>query len=247
MYEFFNSISQLLYQPLVTMSSGTNIPLLSALILGILAATAPCQFTGNIGAITLYGNRSLQKSIPWLEVLFFQVGKVFVFTSLGLIVWLLGNEFQQGLTQYFPWFRKMFGPILVIIGLYLIGFISWKWSIGVKMNGYQEKLKGKWGAFLLGSSFSLGFCPTMFTLFFFLLMPLALTTSYGAVLPAVFSLGTSIPLFIAMYLIWSFGLSGKLLKKGRNIGLLIQRFAGALIIFIGVLDTIMYWGLGSSL
>ncbi|WP_096200532.1 urease accessory protein UreH domain-containing protein [Bacillus sp. FJAT-45350] len=243
MYELFNSISQLFYQPLIDLSNGTNIPLLSALILGVIAAAAPCQFTGNIGAITLYGNRSLQKSIPWVEVIFFQLGKIVVFSSLGFIVWLLGSEFQRELTGYLPLFRKLFGPILIIIGLYLLGVITWKWTLGLRQKGYHEKLKGKWGAFLLGSSLSLGFCPTMFSLFFFLLMPLVLSTPYGAVLPAIFSLGTSIPLFIAMYLIWTFGLSGKFMKRGRNIGLWIQRFAGALIIFIGILDTITYWGL----
>lgn len=243
MYEFFNSISQLLYQPLINLSNGTaHVPILSAFFIGVLAAAAPCQFTGNISAITLYGNRSLQKSIPWSEVIFFQLGKIIVFSGLGLIVYILGSEFQRELTGYLPWIRKLLGPVIFIIGLYLVGIFHWKFTIGLKPH-IHEKVKGKWGAFLLGSSFSLGFCPTMFSLFFFLLMPLALSTSYGAILPTVFSIGTSFPFFFAMYIIWTFGLSGKFMKKGRKIGLWTQRVAGALLVILGILDTITYWGL----
>ena len=242
MYDTFNSISQFLYQPLINLVNSTeHIPILSALLIGILAAAAPCQFTGNIGAITLYGNRSVQKSIPWSEVFFFQLGKIVVFSLLGFIVWLLGSEFQRELTGYLPWIRKILGPILIFIGLYLVGLISWKWTLGMKQNKIHENLQGNWGAFLLGSSFSLGFCPTMFSLFFFLLMPLAISTTYGAVLPAIFSLGTSIPLFIAVYIIWTFGLSGTFMRKGRKIGQWIQRFAGLVLIILGLLDTMTYW------
>ena len=243
MYDFFNSISQLLYEPLTNLSYGTeHLPILSAFFIGVLAAAAPCQFTGNISAITLYGNQSLQKRIPWSEVIFFQLGKILVFSALGFIVYLLGTEFQRELLRYLPWVRKLLGPVILMIGLYLIGIISLKFTIGLKPH-IREKVKGKWGAFLLGSSFSLGFCPTMFSLFFFLLMPLALSTSYGVILPTVFSIGTSFPFFFAMYLIWTFGLSGKFMKRGRKIGLWTQRIAGALLIILGILDTITFWGL----
>ena len=244
MYEIFNSISQLLYEPLINISNGTaHIPVLSALFLGVLAAAAPCQFTGNIGAVTLYGNRSVQKAIPWSEVFFFQLGKIVVFSGLGLLVYLIGTEFQRELTGYLPWVRKLLGPVLILIGLYLLGLFKMKWTLGLKQKKVQDKFRGKWAAFLLGSSFSLGFCPTMFSLFFFLLMPLALSTSYGFVLPTVFSLGTSIPLFIALYVIWLFGLSGTFMKKGRKIGQLLQRVAGVFLIVLGILDTITYWQL----
>ena len=103
--------------------------------------------------------------------------------------------------------------------------------------------KGKIGAFFMGVSFTLGFCPTMFVLFFITLMPMAMSVSYGTVLPAVFAVGTSLPLIIAVFLIWYFELSGKVMKKkGRKLGLIVQRAAGIIIIVLGILDTITYWG-----
>ena len=93
----------------------------------------------------------------------------------------------------------------------------------------------------MGVSFTLAFCPTMFVLFLFTLMPVVLTTSYGALLPSVFGIGTSLPLLLAIFLIWYFGASGTILKRGRRIGTYVQKVAGVLLILIGVFDTLTYW------
>jgi cytochrome c-type biogenesis protein len=242
MYDLFNSLSQIFSGPLTTLAFQTNsIPLLSAFILGVLGASAPCQFTGNIGAITYYGNRSFQQGISWGEVFFFILGKIVVFSSLGLIVWMLGQEFQQSLTKVLPWARKLFGPLVIVIGLYMLGVFKMNWNMKFGEIPGSFLKKGKWGAFLMGGSFSLGFCPTMFSLFFILLMPLVLASPFGAVLPATFAIGTSLPFIIAMFLIWYFGLSGAFLKRSKKIGSALQKIAGVILIIIGLLDGITYW------
>ncbi|MCM3364426.1 urease accessory protein UreH domain-containing protein [Niallia sp. Sow4_A1] len=243
MYEFFSQISYVLSQPFYNLISSTEgIPILFALVLGLVGALTPCQFTGNLGAITLYGNKSIQKRMAWSEILFFILGKVVVFTTLGIIIWVLGNEVKSILALYFPWFRKIVGPILILIGLFMLGIIKFYKSI--TLGSIPERLmkSGKIGAFLMGVSFTLGFCPTMFVLFFITLMPMSLSVSYGIVLPGVFALGTSLPLILAAFFIWYFELSGKLMKKGRKIGLIVQRFAGVIMLVLGIFDTITYWG-----
>lgn len=66
MYELYSQISSFLSGPFLNLAySLENIPLLFAFFLGIVGAAAPCQFTGNIGAITFYSNQSLNKRIPW--------------------------------------------------------------------------------------------------------------------------------------------------------------------------------------
>lgn len=216
-------------------------PMIAAFFLGLVGAVAPCQFTGNLGAITLYGSRSLQEKVPWLHIIWFTIGKIVVFTSLGLMVWLLGREFQNQLPAFFPWIRKLVGPFLIFIGLFMIGIFKMKWFI--TLGKIPEKLKeGKLGAFFLGVGFSLGFCPTMFILFFVTLMPIVLSTSYGVVLPSIFAIGTSIPLIIAIFLIWYFDINGKQVKKkGRKVGAIIQKVSGWMMIVLGVFDTMTYW------
>lgn len=242
MYQLLQQISHFFSEPFMSAAYGTeHIPILSALLLGIVGAMAPCQFTGNLSAITLFGNHSLQKRAAWGETFAFIFGKIVAFSSLGLIVWILGTEFQQSLIAYFPWIRKLLGPLLIVIGLYLVGLFTMRWTISLWKS--KSEKRGKVGSFLLGLSFSLGFCPTMFILFFIVLMPMAVAVPYGAVIPSVFAIGTSIPLIFSVFLIWYFGLSGAFMKKGKKIGFIVQRTAGIIIILIGILDTITYWSL----
>lgn len=97
------------------------------------------------------------------------------------------------------------------------------------------------GSFLMGISFTLAFCPTMFVLFILTLMPIVLSSPYGFVLPFVFGIGTSLPLILVIFLIWYFGASGAILKRGRKLGTYLQKIAGVILILIGFLDTLTYW------
>ncbi|WP_019156239.1 urease accessory protein UreH domain-containing protein [Robertmurraya massiliosenegalensis] len=243
MYQFFSEISNLLSKPLINIGLQTmSVPILSAFILGIVGAVSPCQFTGNLGAITVYGNQSLQKSVAWKGVFYFILGKIVVFSGLGLLIWFVGNELKETLMLYFPWIRRVVGPILIIIGLFMLGLV--KFTRVISFSIFREKFerKGSLGAFLIGVSFTLGFCPTMFTLFFVTLMPMATAVSYGAILPVFFALGTSLPVVLAIFLIWYFELGGTFVKKsGRRIGHVVQKLAGILLLVLGVLDTLTYW------
>ncbi|WP_108669025.1 sulfite exporter TauE/SafE family protein [Peribacillus acanthi] len=240
MYSFFNEISSWFSGPLLNLAESVRaVPLLFTFILGVVGALAPCQFVTNISAVTLYGNRSLQKNVVWKDVFGFVIGKIVAFSLLGILVWIVGREAQENLTVYFPWLRKMIGPLLLVVGLFMMGFIRLNWTI--------KSLKFPWfrnsglSSFFLGFSFSLAFCPTMFVLFFVTLMPIALSHPTGLVLPPMFALGTSLPLLIVMYFIWEFGGKGSLLKKGRMLGEKVQRIAGVFMILLGILEIMTYW------
>lgn len=59
----------------------------------------------------------------------------------------------------------------------------------------------------------------------------------------IFALGTAIPLLIVISIIWYLGGSGVVMKKGRKFGMVIQKIAGALMLLLGIFDTITYWSL----
>ncbi|MEC3604323.1 sulfite exporter TauE/SafE family protein [Bacillus cereus] len=237
----FSIISEWSYQlmsPLIDVANATkSVPLLFAFLLGIVGTLAPCQLTGNISAITLYSNHSLQKGHVWKHILLFILGKIMAFTTLGLLVWFLGKEIQQILTLYFPWLRKMMGPLLILMGLMLAGIIKARNFFSIKFIRKQNET----GSFLLGFFFSLAFCPTMFVLFFGTLIPLSFSYNYGYLFPTFFSLGTALPIVGIMFIISYLGLNGTLLKKSRNIGKRVQQVAGVLLILIGLYDTALYW------
>ena len=100
MYDIFSSISRVLSSPFQVLFYETKqIPLLATFLLGLIGALAPCQLTSNISAITFYGNKSLQTKKTWVEALFFIFGKIIVFSTLGLAVWLIGQEFQTDIRR----------------------------------------------------------------------------------------------------------------------------------------------------
>lgn len=242
LYDILNSFSQLLYGPLSGLANGSNhIPVLSAFFLGVLAAASPCQLTGNIAAITLYGNQSVKERIPWIDIILYLCGKITVFTGFGLLIWYFGKDISRELTIYFPWIQKLMGPIYILIGLHLIGIIQFKWP-AIKGKWDNRLIKnGKTGSFVFGVLYSLGFCPTMFVLFFVTLMPMVLSSSYGMVLPSFFGVGTAFPFLIFLFLIWYFGINGTIMNKGRSVGKKIHQFAALFLILLGISDTITYW------
>jgi cytochrome c biogenesis protein CcdA len=244
MYNLLSQLSGLLSKPFFNIANSLESwPIIFAFVLGIVGALAPCQLTGNISAVTLYGNSSIQKKIVWKDILSFTLGKVIAFSLLGSLVWFLGRDFEQNLTFYFPWLRKIIGPLLIIVGLYMIGLIKLKGTLNLFKGTKEYKLGNPFGSFMLGFSFSLAFCPTMFILFFVTLMPVVLSTSFGFILPSFFAFGTALPLLVVIFLIWYLGGSGALMKKGRKFGTVVQRVSGILMILLGIFDTITYWSL----
>jgi cytochrome c-type biogenesis protein len=244
LYSLLSKISGVLSEPFFNIANSLESwPIIFALVLGLVGALAPCQLTGNISAVTLYGNRSIQRKIAWKDVLSFTLGKIAAFSLLGVLVWLLGREIEQNLTYYFPWLRKIMGPLLIFVGLFMLGIIKFTGTFTLFKGTKSYKHENPLGSFMLGFSFSLAFCPTMFVLFFVTLMPVVLANPYGFVLPSVFAIGTAIPLLIFIFIIWYLGGSGIIMKKGRMFGKVVQWVAGGLMLLLGIFDTLTYWSL----
>jgi cytochrome c-type biogenesis protein len=240
MYNLLNTFSNFVTQPFLNwFHQMENVSIAAALILGFVGSLVPCQLTANGSALMIYGNSSLRRGVLWSHIFLFLLGKMVVFSVLGLVVWLVGSQIEQTLTLFFPWFRKLTGPLLILVGMFLLGFIKWK--KGVSFGEIPSKLfKGKMGSFFMGVSFSLGFCPTMFVLFFVTLMPLTLSVPYGFILPSVFAIGTTIPLLVIIFIIWFLEIDKTIMAKSKKVGNVIQKIAGIVLILIGIMDTIVY-------
>ncbi len=243
MYSLMSEISRIVSGPITLfLNSYEHSPLIIALLLGLVGALAPCQLTGNMSAITFYGNRTIQMKNNFGEVIFFIIGKVVVFSLIGLFAWLFGQSFETSMTSYFPIFRKAIGPIMLLTGLVLIGILKLKWLNQMATRIPLVLKEGKLGSFIMGACFAIAFCPTMFVLFFVWLMPTVVTTSYGFILPAIFGVATSLPLILMLTLIHLFDTKRFIMKTSMKMGRVIQIVAGIILIIIGVTDTITYWG-----
>jgi len=242
MYNALTEVSRIVSGPISSfLHSYEHSPIIVAILLGLIGALAPCQLTGNMSAITLYGSRTIQIKENWHEVVYFIVGKVIVFSMIGFLAWMFGRSIETEMTSYFQIFRKVMGPLLIVTGLVLAGILKLHLLDYVTSRMPVVLRGGRIGSLLLGASFALAFCPTMFVLFFVWLMPIVMSTTYGLLLPSVFGIATSVPLIVIIVLIWYFDAQRLIMKKSKQIGKIVQTIAGIILILIGVLDTVTYW------
>ncbi|HUP37719.1 MAG TPA: sulfite exporter TauE/SafE family protein [Candidatus Limnocylindria bacterium] len=224
---------------------GNSVPPVSALLFGLIGATAPCQLTTNLGALAWSASRA--GTAPVLGAsLAYVAGKVLVYSVVGGLVVVLGLQLQGASIPVVVVTRKLLGPLMLLVGLGLLGLVRLPGGFGL---GPSRRLAGQVsgggrGAFLLGVAFSFAFCPTLFWLFFGLTVPLALRSPAGWSFPAVFALGTAIPL-LALAAVVSLGwgaadrLAGGVARWHRSV----TRVAGAAFIVAGLHDTLIYWWL----
>lgn len=246
MYSFFSEISRLLSEPFVS-ASRSDVALLAALFLGFIGSVAPCQLSANAATITYFTNRQAQSKPSWAETGLYVLGKVALFSFFGVLFWIFGQQASRDLIPLFASARKMLGPLLLVIGFILLGWIRIPFRFGERFSSWMrrvaERIGGKGGAFVMGIAFSIGFCPTMFVLFFGSLMPLAMQSSYGAILPSVFAAGTAMPFLLFAALAVGFGLDRVIVKRAKRFGIWIQRLAGVTFLLLGAGDSITYWTL----
>src|SRR5699024_3297789 len=127
MFDLFNEIGMMLNEPLQQIAYGyEHITLLFAFFLGLIVSIAPCELICNINAMIMYVITSLIENVCCLHVFLVVLGKIVVFLIIVLVIWLLGKEVHSTLTQMFPILRKLIGPLLILVGIFMLGLFSWR-------------------------------------------------------------------------------------------------------------------------
>lgn len=174
------------------------IPILSALWLGILTSISPCPLATNIAAVSFLAKKIEHPKLVIIAGLAYTLGRMFVYAALGsLIIASLVNvpTVANFLQEYM---NKILGPLLILIGFFLLGLIKITIPTFAVSHEKQTELAeaGMGGAFVLGALFALAFCPISAALFFGSLIPLSLQNKGGMVLPFIYGLGTGLPVLL---------------------------------------------------
>ncbi len=242
LYNLANQPYAWLADRLDALRSGLGIPLLSAFLLGLLGALAPCQLTTNAAAISWFAQDALQGS-AWKRLGWFLLGKALVYLFLaGLAVWVFEGTFTAP-GALFTGIRRALGPLMLVMGLGLLGLIHLPGpSLGPGRLGDWARAKGgSLGAFSLGVAFGLAFCPTMFFLFFGVMLPMALASRAGLIFPGLFALGTAMPVWLILALLVQGRSRGEALRGVRQTGRWLNRTGGGVLVLAGLYDTLVYW------
>jgi len=213
-----------------------NIPILSALVLGLMTSISPCPLATNITATAFISKNISNKKIVFLSGVLYSFGRAFSYTLIGLVLFFGASKFHIG--RFFQQNgEKFLGPLLIIIGLIMLNVIRLNF-LG-KSNFTEkltEKLKGKGllGSFLIGVIFALAFCPYSGALYFGMLIPMTISSVDGLYLPIVFALGTGLPVIIFTYLLaFAAGSLGLFYNKIAKIEKVMRLIAGIVFVITG--------------
>lgn len=179
-----------------------NLPMLTAFLLGILTSISPCPLATNITAVAFISKDIKTPKHTILSGLFYTLGRGISYTLLATLIYFGLSSFK--VSKIFQgWGDKVLGPVLIIIGLIMFNVIKINLKTGDKTERIKLWLsdKGYLGSFALGMLFAFAFCPYSGVLFFGVLIPLILKSASGLLLPAVFAVGTGLPVIIFSFLI----------------------------------------------
>ena len=221
---------------LTNLLENSTMPWLSALVLGLMTAISPCPLATNITAVGFISKDIENRNRVFVNGLLYTLGRAISYTAIALIIYFGADQFKfSGFFQLYG--EKIVGPLLIIIGLFMLDVIKIKFP---GMSGLTSKMeaKTKWGFFdaiLLGMIFALAFCPYSGVLYFGMLVPMTVASASGLYLPIVFAVATGIPVIIfAWILAFSVSSIGGVYNKMKSFEIWFRRVIAVLFIAVGI-------------
>jgi len=221
----------------------TNVPFLTAFILGIMTAISPCPLATNITAIGFISKDIENKKKIFLNGLWYTLGRAISYTVLGVILYFGASTFH--IAKFFQSNgEKFLGPLLIIVGILMLDIIRFKIpgfsKIGDKMQ--NRKKNNWWSALLLGVVFALAFCPYSGVLYFGMLIPITISSPSGLFLPFVFAIATGLPVIIVAYLLaFSISSLGGFYNKVKIFEKWFRRVIAVVFIIVGFYYVYMFY------
>ncbi len=210
---------------------------LTAAILGLMTAISPCPLATNISAIGFISRDLTDRRRVFLNGLVYTLGRAITYVGIALIIFFGAS--QMDISGWFQkWGEKLLGPILILIGLFMLDIIKFKLPGG--MSSITEKIgergrKSYLNTLLLGILFAMAFCPYSGVLYFVMLIPITVASAGGLYLPLIFALATGIPVIIFAWLLaYAVSSVGKMYSRIKTFEIWFRRVVAVLFIGVGI-------------
>ena len=210
----------------------------AAFLAGMASFLSPCVLPlvpGFVGNMTGLSAEQLQEGTGWhwrtilLNAFLFALGFSALFISLGASAGTVGRF----LSAHREWVNRLAGAGIVFFGLVLLGWLPVRF-LQRDIRFQREVRQGKFRSLFLGLAFAFGWTPCAGPALAAMLMMAAARDSVwqGTTLLAVYSIGFAVPfIFVALSLSRFLTLFQRLRRHLQWI----ERFAGAMLVSVGVL------------
>lgn len=217
----------------------SDIPVLTAFLLGLLTALSPCPLATNITAVGFISKDIENKNRMFLNGLLYTAGRILSYSVLGAVLIAVirrGADTFDIQNEISLWGERLLVPALLLIGLFMLfGDKLPLPQFGFSASGRMERLKGSWGSLLLGILFALAFCPSSGLFYFGMLIPMSATASGGYLLPVIFAIATGLPVMaVAWVLAYSVASIGNFYKRMASFQKWFNRIVAVLFILVGI-------------
>lgn len=180
----------------------TQLPLLSALLLGLMTAISPCPLATNITAVGFISKDIESKQRVFYNGIIYTLGRSVTYIGIGLLL-ILGASQMQLSTSLSVYGEKLIGPMLLIIGVFMLGIIRINIpGIGSLSEKIEARHKNSFlHVLLLGILFAMAFCPYSGVLYFGALIPMSIGSGQGLPMLLIFALATGLPVIVFSWLL----------------------------------------------
>ena len=228
---------------LYSLLDNSSVPVVTAMILGILTAVSPCPLATNLTAVAYLGREMDNRRKVFYLGLLYTLGRTIAYSALGAVLIFIirkgedAFDIQNAISAIGEW---ILGPALVLIGLFMLfGHLHHLPKFGFSGQASGSWTQGALGALILGVLFAMAFCPTSGMLYFGMLIPMSAVESGGYVLPVVYAIATSLPVLLAAWIIaYSIQSLGKVMGKIAVFQRWFNRFVAILFVLVGLYYTI---------
>jgi cytochrome c-type biogenesis protein len=178
----------------------------TALWLGILTSISPCPLASNVAAVSFVGRHVASPRRAVVAGISYTLGRALTYVLVAALV--VSSILSIPSVSLFLQARmsQILGPLLIVIGVIMLGWVKmpvWSKNWGETIQK-RAKHGGIGGAGMLGMLFALSFCPVSAGLFFGALIPLAIGANSRIVLPALYGVGTGLPV-VAFAVLFALG------------------------------------------
>ena len=219
------------------LADSSNIPLLTAFILGIITATSPCPLALNITATAYLSKEITDRKQILVNCLFYILGGIVGYTALASLIYFGASKLRVAL-----WLQHIdsvwIGVALVVFGILMFDFLKFNIpflnKITAVVSGRNLKRNSR-NAFLIGVVFALAFCPYSALLFFGGLIPLTVASASGLLLPPVFAFAACLPVIVIAWLLaYSVANIGKFYNQMTSFEKWFKRIVATVFIIAGI-------------
>ena len=224
-----------------------DFPLLTAFLLGLIAALNPCQLAINVSAFTWLFSRSSAPGNTLKTGLLYLLGRFAAFFAMG---WgctqafsyfdLQMSALSERFANIFLWVERLLPFVLLLAGLFFMfrAFHRHKHNGSCHNSGYVIHRVRNLGPFMLGVVMAFLFCPESALIFFGMMVPMGTAVTPIWAVPLLFSFAALTPFVL---LLWIMRRTALLVERYESHVARIQVCANLLLGVLFILLAISIW------